>query len=461
LIHFYKRLNKMQIVNKLRGVACVSMGRSIKITCVKAFTRAQSTYPCPAVVLPPPQIDWGWVTDPGNYQKISDNIRIRKSKASIEKVMGLHKEIYLNTCVHDAKTDSGKEAILKELEKAGLSLPNMCADRVLEMGDAPTLIYENAFEAPDYKLRKFEDIARILSGARLNNLTLMSGDRTYYLTGPLAELEQALIQWTVDQLVSSGFMLLSVPDLLHPSIISACGMNVDGERTQVYQLDSYYGQVALSGTAEMALGGYLAGKTFTRDQLPSRMCAVSRCYRAETGRAMEEKGLYRVHQFTKVEMFSLTSSDEGESRSAMNMVHSVERDLFTKLGLSYRVLDMCGDELGDPAAEKYDIEAWLPGKGMWGEISSCSNCTDYQARRLGVKMEDGSFCHTVNGTACAVPRMVIAICEQMQLVNGSVVIPEVLRPYMRGQEVMEPKPKKLRPNFQFITSANYLNKSRN
>ena len=125
------------------------------------------------------------------------------------------------------------------------------------------------------------------------------------------------------------------------------------------------------------------------------------------------------------------------------------------------ILDMCGDELGDPAAEKYDIEAWLPGKGMWGEISSCSNCTDYQARRLGVKMEDGSFCHTVNGTACAVPRMIIAICEQMQLENGSVVIPEVLRPYMRGQEVMEPKPKKLRPNFQFITSANYLNKSKN
>ena len=449
----------MQIVNKLRSFA-MHGGRYINLTCVRAYSGSETSYPCPSLVLPPPQVDWGWVTHPDNYRKISENIKARRSNASIDKVMSLYKEIYLNTCIHDAKTDAARQAIIDELEAAGLALPNMCADRVLEMGDTPTLVYENTFEDPGFKLRKFEDIARILSGARLNNLTLMSGDRTYYLTGPLAELEQALIQWTVDELVSAGFMLYSVPDLLHPSIISACGMKVDGDRTQVYQLDPYYGQVALSGTAEMALGGYLAGKTFSTKQLPAKMCAVSRCYRAETSRVLEEKGLYRVHQFTKVEMFCLTSGDEGESGYAMDLVHQLERELFTKLGLSYRVLDMCGDELGDPAAEKYDIEAWMPGREMWGEISSCSNCTDYQARRLGVKMEDGTFCHTVNGTACAVPRMVIAICEQMQLENGAVTIPEVLRPYMRGQIVMEPKPKKLRPNFQFITSANYLNKSK-
>ena len=385
---------------------------------------------------------------------------LRKSKASIDKVTDLYKEIYLNTDIHDMKSETARDAIKDELLSTGLALPNMCADRVLAMGDSPTLVYEKPFTNPEFKVRKFEDIARILSGARMSNLTLMSGERTYYLTGPLAELEQALIQWTVDQLVMAGFSLLSVPDLLHPSIISACGMTVEGDRTQVYQLDPCYGQVALSGTAEMALGGYLAGKTLTREKLPGMMCAVSRCYRAETGRMGEEKGLYRVHQFTKVEMFCVTAGQVEESSSALAMVHQLERELFTKLGLSFRVLDMCADELGDPAKEKFDIEAWLPGREMWGEISSCSNCTDYQTRRLGVRAEDGTFCHTVNGTACAVPRMLIAICEQMQTKNGSVVIPEVLRTYMRGKEVMEPKPRKLRPNFVFINSANFLNKSK-
>ena len=121
-----------------------------------------------------------------------------------------------------------------------------------------------------------------------------------------------------------------MPDLLHPSIISACGMMVEGDRTQVYQLDPGYGQVALSGTAEMALGEYLAGKTLTREQLPGLMCAVSRCYRAETGRMGEEKGLYRVHQFTKVEMFCVTEGSLDASGEALDLVHGVERELFKK-----------------------------------------------------------------------------------------------------------------------------------
>merc|ERR1712183_884935 len=118
---------------------------------------------------------------------------------------------------------------------------------------------------------------------------------------------------------------------------------------------------------------------------------------------------------------------------------------------------MCPEELGDPAYRKYDIEAWLPGRleGYWGEISSCSNCTDYQSRRLGITSTEGEFCHTVNGTACAVPRMIIALCEQFQKASGAVNVPTVLQPYM-GTEVMEPKPRKLRPNFQFLPSANFF-----
>ena len=131
------------------------------------------------------------------------------------------------------------------------------------------------------------------------------------------------------------------------------------------------------------------------------------------------------------------------------------------LGLVFRVLDMCGEELGSPASEKFDIEAWLPGRESWGEISSCSNCTDYQARRLNIRDGRGELCHTVNGTGCAVPRMIIAICEQNQTENGSVIIPEPLRPFMRNREVMEPKPKKDRLNVHYLTSAKYFEKNKN
>ena len=266
----------MGILGQLRLVPPLMSGR-LSFAGTKHLSigvrQSSSSYPCPDVVIPRPQLDWDWISHPDNYQKISENIKLRKSKASIEKVTDLYKEIYLNTEIHDMKSETARDALKDELVSAGLALPNMCADRVLAMGDSPTLLYEKPFTNAEFKVRKFEDIARILSGARMSNLTLLSGERTYYLTGCLAELEQALIQWTVEQLVMAGFSLMSVPDLLHPSIISACGMMVEGDRTQVYQLDPGYGQVALSGTAEMALGGYLAGKTLTGEQLPGLMLA--------------------------------------------------------------------------------------------------------------------------------------------------------------------------------------------
>jgi len=427
---------------------CLSFSRVMKLHFSPAMfsqqpSRCQSSssqFPCPDVNTASPELNWNFITNPANFEKISKNIQLRKSSASIKEVTELYRKYF-----------PLGETMEPALLSASVKLPNMCSDRVLDMGSENKLVYEKPFTNPSFKLRKFEDIARILSGAKLNNLGLLTGERSYYLTGVMAELEQALIHWTVDKLMQHNFSLISVPDLLHPDIIRACGMNVDGDRTQVYQLDPVYGQVALSGTAEMALGGFMAGKRLS--SLPSRLCAVSRCYRAETGNTGEERGLYRVHQFTKVEMFCVTRGQVEESEAALEMVHSVEREMFTDLGLSFRVLDMCGEELGDPAAEKYDVEAWLPGRSMWGEISSCSNCTDYQARRLDIRDEEGQHCHTVNGTACAIPRMLIAICEQFQTENGSVVIPEVLRPYMRNKEMMEPKPRKQRLNFTYISSA--------
>jgi len=423
-------------------------------------TPSSPIYPCPRVKLPKPQPNLEYLTDPHNVDKIQENIHLRKSNADIQRVQELYKQIYLYDDIHEVRSEAGQAATQESLLEAAMAVPNITPDNVLQLGEENKVLYENSFINPEFKIRTFEEIARILTGARLSNLGLVSEERSYYLLGVLAQLEQALVQWTLDMLMFRGFSLISVPDILHPSVIQGCGMQVDGERTQVYRLGHHYGDVALSGTAEMAIGGFLAGKQIKEEELPIKLAAVSRCFRAETGGAKEEGGLYRVRQFTKVEMFVVTKGTTEDSDAALQSILELERTLFSSLGLSYRVLAMCANELGDPAYTKYDIEAWLPGRlgGFWGEISSCSNCTDYQARRLGITETEGNFVHTVNGTACAVPRMIIAICEQMQQESGAVTVPEVLQPYMGGITVLKPKPKKLRPKYFFIPGVKYFDK---
>jgi len=388
--------------------------------------------------LPPIQLNLDFYLDPANTAAIKQNIVARHSEADIDRVLAIHR-------------DSSAGDIVKELVK----VPNMSHAMVKDL-DEPRLVYQKNFVSPTFTVRSFEEISKILGGSRLQNLAHFSGERTYYLIGVLAELEQALIQWTVDKLLQKGFDQISVPDILHPDIIERCGMTVEGERTQVYKLSQEFGEAALSGTSEMAIGGYLMSKRL--QELPLKLCAVSRCYRAEASQNQQDKGLYRVHQFYKVEMFVVTKGDEASSQSALEEVHAVERELFDELGLSYRVLDMSPDELGNPASRKYDIEAWMPGRNFWGEISSCSDCTDFQSRRLDIRDAENRFVHTVNGTGCAVPRMIIALCEQLQTSNGSVQVPPPLKPYLGNRDVLQGKPRKLRPNLVFINSANFFEK---
>jgi len=394
-------------------------------------------YPQPKLELPKISLDTDFLLDPGNLDAIRSNIKARNSYADIDKAHVLKTE------------DKSFEDIEAELVKC----PNMSHPQVVNLTE-PKICHQRDFTPPDHKIRSFDEIAKILGAARMHNLKNFCGDRTYYLTGALAQLEQALIQWAVRQLENRGFQLISVPDILHKDIIQRCGMNVDGERTQVYKLAPEFGPAALSGTAEMAIGGFLMGKQIK--DLPLKLCAVSRCYRAEASNNVHDKGLYRVHQFYKVEMFVVTEGNTDASQAALHEILAIERQMFDDLGLAYKVLDMSPDELGDPAARKFDIEAWMPGKQFWGEISSCSDCTDYQARRLNITDDNGRFCHTVNGTACAVPRMIISLCEQHQTLNGSVNVPPVLREFLGGVEILQGKPKKLRPNLRYISSANFF-----
>ncbi|XP_018334497.1 serine--tRNA ligase, mitochondrial isoform X2 [Agrilus planipennis] len=184
----------------------------------------------------------------------------------------------------------------------------------------------------------------------------------------------------------------------------------------------------------MSLAGFLMNKTFSRRELPTKLAAVSRCYRAETSSTSEERGIYRVHEFTKVEMFVISTPESSEDH--LEELITIEQDLFGDMGLYLRVLDMPPHELGAPAYRKYDIEAWLPGRKIFGEISSCSNCTDYQSRRLNIKYSsdnDLRYVHTLNGTACAIPRMLIALTETYQTEKGSIEVPNVLQKYMNNK----------------------------
>ncbi len=220
-------------------------------------------------------------------------------------------------------------------------------------------------------------------------------------------------------------------------MLEAIGFNPRGEETQVYSVEG--SDLCLVGTAEITLGGLLQDKIVRREELPIRLGGFSHCFRTEAGaHGAASRGLYRVHQFSKVEMFAFTTPEQSEAMHEEML--AIEVEIFTELGLHFQIIDIAAGDLGAPAYRKFDIEAWMPSRAGFGEVTSTSNCTEFQSRRLGVRFRDESgtvrFVHTLNGTAVAVPRAIIAILENYQQEDGSIVVPTVLRPFMGNQEVI-------------------------
>lgn len=262
--------------------------------------------------------------------------------------------------------------------------------------------------------------------------TRVTGPKFYYLKNEAVYLELALIRYALDTLRNKGFTPITTPDIAKEEILEGIGFNPRGEESNIYTLEGT--DTCLIGTAEITLGGYHAGQILSKEELPLKMAGLSHCFRREAGAAGQySKGLYRVHQFTKIEMFVYCLPEDSEK--VHNELLALEEELFSSLGIPYRVVDTCTGDLGAPAYRKYDLEAWMPGRdenGAWGEITSTSNCTDFQSRRLGIRMkEDGksTYLHMVNGTAIAVSRAIIAIMENFQQEDGSIKIPEKLVPY--------------------------------
>jgi seryl-tRNA synthetase len=268
----------------------------------------------------------------------------------------------------------------------------------------------------------------------------VAGTGFYFLKNDAVLLDLALEQYALLQLIAAGFTPVITPDLARNNILEGIGFTPRGVETQVYSIED--SDLSLVGTAEITLGGMHADELLDESQLPIKYVGLSHCFRTEAGAAgRASRGLYRVHQFTKVEMFAFCTPEISGTIHAQML--AIEEDLFQALGIPYRVLDICSGDLGGPAYRKFDLEAWMPGRGEhgeYGEVTSTSDCTDYQSRRLNIRYRPAGqkgtrFVHTLNGTAIALSRALIVILENYQRADGRIDVPEVLRPFL-GKDVI-------------------------
>ena len=346
-----------------------------------------------------------------------------------------------------AKKDAAQSEVDRlnaEILQLQLALPNMAhADAPVGVDDKANLEIGRGKHEP--RAFNFDVLDHVELGQQHDWIDFEGGARTtgsgfYFIKGELVLLDLALQRFAVDFLMDRGFTPTITPDLATDAVLEGIGFMPRGPETQVYSIENM--DLSLVGTAEITLGGLYKDQTLMSDELPLRLCGLSHCYRTEAGAAgRASRGLYRVHQFTKVEMFAFTRPDQSDAMHEELL--QIERDLFDALEIPFRIVDTATGDLGGPAYRKYDLEAWMPGRGEsgeWGEVTSTSNCTDYQARRLNsrfkIKDQKGThFTHTLNGTALALSRALISILENHQNADGSVTIPQAIRSYVRRDKI--------------------------
>jgi seryl-tRNA synthetase len=347
---------------------------------------------------------------------------------------------------------SENEAALKTLEAdlrtRAMEVPNMThPEAPVGAGEDANRVVKKWGELPKFDFRPLDHVALM---ERLDLVDLEAGARVaghgfYFLKNEAVLLEQALVLFALEKLRAEGFTLFTTPDLARDDVLSGIGFLPRGPEAQIYSIEN--SDLSLVATAEITLGGSQKDQVLDGSVLPLKYAGLSHCFRTEAGaHGRATRGIYRVHQFTKVEMFGFTAPDLAESSALLSKIVAVEESIFQALKLPYRMIDTCTGDLGGPAYRKFDLEAWMPGRGdagEYGEVTSASNCTDYQSRRLGIRCKGGDrkgthFVHTLNGTAVAATRAIIAILENGQQADGSIVIPEVLRKWV-GQDRIAPR----------------------
>jgi seryl-tRNA synthetase len=423
-------------------------------------------------------LDYRFIKD--NLEAVKENIRNRNMKADADKVVmlfdkrnelvtrlqNLQQQRNANAAAMKGKLDpdtrnrlieEGKklkddiaaaeaelETVEKELDTEGRRIPNMAHPaapigkedkdnlEIKRVGNPTTF----TFEPKDHV-----QLGQELDIIDFDSATKVTGTKFYYLKNEGVFLELGLVRYAMDILQKKGFTPFITPDLAREEILEGIGFNPRGAESNVYTVEGE--GTCLVGTAEITLGGYYSGTILAKEKLPLRMAGLSHCFRREAGAAGQfSKGLYRVHQFTKVEMFAYCLPEESDALH--EELRFIEEEIFSGLEIPFRVVDTCTGDLGAPAYRKWDLEAWMPGRngGEWGEVTSTSNCTDYQARRLNIKFKDedgkNKYVHMLNGTAIAISRAIISILENFQQADGSVRLPKALVPYC-GFEVIKKK----------------------
>src|ERR671916_813615 len=332
-------------------------------------------------------------------------------------------------------------AVEGRLREERLQIPNMThPDTPIGRDDTENVELWRVGDIPDFG---FEPKDHIELGETLGIIdfeagTRVAGSKFYFLRGDAVLLELGLVRYALDTLIEHGYEPTITPDLARDEALIGTGFMPRGPETQIYSVE--YSDLSLIATAEIPLAGSLAGEIVSEEDLPIRLAGLSHCFRTEAGsHGRASRGLYRVHQFTKVEMFAFTTPEQSEGLHAEML--DIEERIFQGLGLPYRVVDICTGDLGAAAYRKFDLEAWMPGRNDYGEATSTSNTTDYQARRLRIRCrKDGGrpqLLHTLNGTALAISRALIALLEVYQQEDGSVLLPEALVPYV-GKDRLEP-----------------------
>lgn len=327
------------------------------------------------------------------------------------------------------------DAVVAEADAILRTIPNLShPEAPVGVDDQANLVLRTGqHEPPKFD---FKPLDHVELGEKLGLMDFEAGAKVtghgfYFLKNEAVLLELALQRYALEVLMDEGFTPTMTPDLARNEILFGTGYIPRGPETQIYSIaDS---DLSLVATAEITLGGLYASEILDPAVLPIKLCGISHCYRTEAGAGgRASRGLYRVHQFTKVEMFAYTLPDGSEDM--LNYFCDLECRIFDGLGIAYQVVDTATGDLGGPAYRKFDLEAWMPGRGeggQYGEVTSTSNCTDYQARRLGIRYRTGekgtAFVHTLNGTAIAISRALVAILENYQQADGSVAVPEVLR----------------------------------
>ena len=328
----------------------------------------------------------------------------------------------------------------EEFKKLMLQIPNLPFDDVPPGRDErDNVVLREVGEKPkfDFKFKNYLEIAENLDLIDVKRAAKISGTRFGFLKREAALMEFAIINFVFENLLKEDFIPIVPPVMIKPEMMRGMGyVERGGEEIYFVEKDNLY----LIGTAEQIIGPMHADETLEEKELPKRYAGFSSCFRREAGSyGKDTKGILRVHQFDKVEMFIFCQPEE--SKKEHQLLLSIEEKLMQALKLPYRVIQICTGDLGDPAAAKYDIEAWMPSENRYRETHSTSNCTDFQARRLNIRYRDKSgklnFVHTINGTAFAIGRILIAIIENYQQRDGSILIPPVLQPYLNGLEKIE------------------------